>query len=76
MPLYTFVNTHTNEIFDDFMTISQKETYLSENPHIKQPLATPGYADPVRLGVTRTDQGFKEALQKVQEAHPINEINV
>ena len=36
MPIYTFENTKTGEVFDDMMTISEKETYLKQNPNIKK----------------------------------------
>ena len=35
MPTYTFYNSETDEQFDDFMSWSQRETYLKENPHIE-----------------------------------------
>ena len=36
MPTYTFENTKTGKVFDDFMSMADKETYLEQNPHIKQ----------------------------------------
>ena len=36
MPTYTFENTKTGKVFDDFMSMDDKETYLEQNPHIKQ----------------------------------------
>ena len=40
MPTYSFYNTETNEQFEDFMSWSQRETYLKENPHIEPMLTT------------------------------------
>ena len=40
MPIYTFENTKTGEVFDDMMTIADKESYLKKNKHIKQMLTT------------------------------------
>ena len=36
MPTYTFINTKTNKEHTEMMTISEMETYLEQNPHIKQ----------------------------------------
>ena len=36
MPTYDFLNTETNEVEEHFMTISQKEQFLNDNPHMKQ----------------------------------------
>ena len=69
MPTYSFLDTSTNERFDSFMKISEREDYLKSNPHI-QPLAT---AAAIVGGVSITDKtpnGFKEVLSKVAEKHP------
>ena len=34
MPIYTFENTKTGKVYDDMMTISEKESYLKKNKHI------------------------------------------
>ena len=31
MPLYTFMNKDTDEVFTEMMSISQREEYLSQN---------------------------------------------
>ena len=36
MPLYTFMNKDTDEVFTEMMSISQREEYLSQNPNITQ----------------------------------------
>ena len=36
MPTYRFVNNETGEEYEDFMSISALETYLSENPNVTQ----------------------------------------
>ena len=35
MPTYDFLNTKTGEEFSEFMSISEKETYLKHNSHIQ-----------------------------------------
>ncbi len=36
MPQYKFENTETGEVWEEIMSISGREKYLEENPHIKQ----------------------------------------
>jgi len=70
MPLYEFIDTQTDEKFDKFMSIASREDYLKENPHIQPVLSAPPLVDPVSVGVRRTDQGFKEVLQRIDKLTP------
>ena len=74
MPTYDFLNTETNEVEEHLMSISQKEQYLKDNPHMKQHYTK--VAGIVRSsGTTNVDNhGFKEVLQKVGEAHPFGSV--
>jgi hypothetical protein len=67
MPLYDFRNKDTGEVFEKMMSISAKEEYLKENPNIEAMLGMNALIDPVRLGLRRPDQGFKEVLQRIDE---------
>ena len=68
MPTYTFYNSETDEQFDDFMSWSQRETYLKENPHIKPMLTTAALVgDHI---IMKTDGGMKETFSRIAEAHP------
>jgi len=60
MPLYDFLDTDTNEVFEKFMSISSREEYLKENPNIQPVLSAPPLVDPVSIGVRKPDNGFKE----------------
>lgn len=75
MPMYTFTNTETEEVFTEMMTISARDEFLTNNPHIKQNLATPGFADPVRLGVRKIDRSFNDVLLKAKSAHKGSNVN-
>jgi|TARA_B110000467_G_scaffold155878_1_gene168714 hypothetical protein len=74
MPTYDILNTETNEVEEVFMTISGKEKYLKDNPHLKQHHTK--VAGIVRSsGTTNVDNhGFKEVLQKVGEGHPMGTV--
>ena len=70
MPIYTFENTKTGEVFDDMMTISEKETYLKQNPHIKQAIKSLNIVGGVSGLSYRQDGGWKDNLSRIAEAHP------
>jgi len=36
MPIYSFKNTKTGKVYDDMMSIADKEVYLKKNKHIQQ----------------------------------------
>ena len=71
MPTYDFLNTETDEVEEHFMTISAKEQYLKDNPHMKQHYTkVPGIVSGTISAGNVDNHGFKEVLQKVGEAHP------
>lgn len=76
MPLYEFRNKETGEVFEKLLSISGKEDYLKENPNVEPFISSaPPLIDPVRLGVRKTDQGFKEVLQRIHEKTPGSQLN-
>jgi len=75
MPLYDFKNKDTGEVFEKFMSISSKEEYLKENPNIEPMLSSNMMIDPFRLGIRKSDQGFKEVLQRIHEKTPGSQLN-
>lgn len=71
MPTYEFRNKQTGEVFEKIMKISEKEVFLLDNPNVESWIATaPSLGDPVRLGVTKNDSGWKEVLSKISERTP------
>ena len=75
MPTYDFLNTETNEVEEHFMTISAKEQYLKDNPHMKQTYTkVPSIVSGTISAGNVDNHGFKEVLQKVGEAHPFGSV--
>tara|TARA_S200002703_G_C3630980_1_gene193780 strand:+ start:249 stop:551 length:303 start_codon:yes stop_codon:yes gene_type:complete len=70
MPIYTFENTKTGEVYDDMMTISEMETFLKKNKHIKQKLTTINIVSGVQGRSFKSDSGWKDNLSRIAEAHP------
>ena len=74
MPIYTFENTKTGKVYDDMMSISEKESFLKKNKHIKQLLTTINISSGV-VGVNmKNDGGWKDNLSRIAEAHPNSEL--
>ena len=70
MPLYTFKNTKTNKEFTEMMSIAEMEEYLEKNKHIKQQLTSLNIVGGVSGMSYRSDQGWKDNLSRIAEAHP------
>jgi len=70
MPTYTFLNTNTKKIEEHEVKMRNYDDFKNNNPHLERYI-TPGDAgslgDPVRLGITRPDSGFREVLSKIAE---------
>lgn len=69
MPTYTFRNKDTGEVFDKLMSWDSKVKFLEENPNMESLIGAPAMGDSVRLGIRKTDDGFKEVLSKISAAN-------
>lgn len=70
MPVYTFLNTKTEEEHTEMMTISEMEEYLKKNKHIRQVIMPINIVSGVSGITHKNDQGWKETLSKIAEANP------
>ena len=68
MPNYSFKNKTTDEITVQFMKISELDEYLKNNPHLESIIThAPGIQDPIRIGVTKPKQEFRERLKEIKK---------
>ena len=75
MPIYTFENTKTKKVYDEMMSISEKEEYLKKNKHIKQMITAINISSGVvGMGRMKNDGGWKDNLSRIAEAHPTSEL--
>tara|TARA_Y100001937_G_C6956812_1_gene257122 strand:- start:23 stop:328 length:306 start_codon:yes stop_codon:yes gene_type:complete len=70
MPTYSFKNTETGEEFEELFSMSDREKFLEQNPHIKQlpslfAMSYTGTGDRIK-----NDSGWKDNLSRIAEAHP------
>ena len=74
MPIYTFYNKRTKKEFDEMMTISEMESYVKKNKHIKQVIKGINIVASVGSRTGKTDSGWKDTLSKIAEAHPQSDL--
>jgi hypothetical protein len=70
MPTYTFLNLNTKEIEEHNLLIRDYDSFVKNNSHLERHFVSGQHGfigDPVRLGITTTDSGFKEVLSKIAE---------
>ena len=74
MPTYEFLNKETGLFEDHFMSYTKLDEFKKNNPHLLQQISAPnivgGHGDRVK-----TDDGFKEVLSKIGDAHPGSNVH-
>jgi hypothetical protein len=76
MPVYAFKNKDTEEIEEHTLRISEYDKFKEDNPHLERYIdGSPGMSDPVRLGLVKPSEGFREVLRNIQKGSPRSKIN-
>ena len=73
MPTYNFIDTETDEEFEVFMKIAEREEFLKENPQVQSIISAPALISGSG-SYQKVPEGFKEVLSKVGEAHPDSKV--
>jgi hypothetical protein len=68
MPIYTFRNNHTGELFDETMKISEMEEFINKNPHLSIVPAIPKFV--AGRGTIKPDDGFTDILKTIKKQNP------
>jgi len=78
MPSYNFV-AENGDIYNEIMKFSEINDYLEKHPNVKRGIDTPGLIKQNLVsskGVnSKPDNGFREVLSRVKEAHPKGNVN-
>jgi len=69
MPVYTFRHKETGETFDRLMNWTTRNEFLEQHPVYEQVLGSTALGDSVRLGIRKTDDGFKEVLSRIGQSN-------
>jgi len=67
MPTYNFHNNSTGEEYALFLTLSEREEYLKNNPHITQMVGAPALHS--GRGIKKPDQGFRDLLKHIKKGN-------
>lgn len=73
MPTYTFRNRDTGEEFDKFMSISAREDFIRENPHLDTVINSVNIVHETGTNLKVSD-GFREVLSKIKDTYKVNRI--
>ena len=74
MPTYVFKNKKTGVVYEDFMSISDMMK-LKENPNVELVIDSVNIVSSQGDNIdAKTDDGWKETLSKISEAHPDSEL--
>ena len=74
MPTYRFYNKRTKEEYTDLMSISEMEEFIQKK-HIKLlPPTQVNIVSSVGNIDSKTDNGWKEVLSKITDAHPASAL--
>jgi hypothetical protein len=65
MPTYSFRNIETDEVFDRFMKISEREQYLTDNPTFETVMTAPNVTGELTSRM-KPEQGFRDILKEIK----------
>lgn len=68
MPTYNFLNNDTGEEYQEFMSISAVEQYLTDNPNVTQLVSGAPLIHSGR-GLGKPDQGFRDLLKNMKKGN-------
>ena len=68
MPTYDFINKKTGEITELAMSMTALDKYKEDNPDLERYFGNQNTSS--IYGKPKMDDGFKEVMSKVQNAHP------
>jgi hypothetical protein len=69
MPTYDFVNKEDGEMETHFLKMSELSMFKENHPHLKSIIGAPNIIGGTGMSGMKIDDGFKEVLAKVGEAH-------
>lgn len=74
MPTYLFKNKNTGEEKEEFMSISERDKFLADNPEYEQ-LVNGAPSIGFHMLTRKPDQGFRDKLKEIKRKHKYSNIN-
>ena len=75
MPTYEFINKETGERSSEFMSMSEVDEYVKNNPHLEWLCSLTAIGDSFRLGLHKPDGEFRDRLKEIKKKHAGSDIN-
>lgn len=75
MPTYDFRNKETGEITERIMSMSEREQFLLDNPHMEQVLLSAPQVNADPIGRNQHGKAFREVLNKIHNKTPGSTLN-
>ena len=75
MPTYTIKNKDDGKHFDTVCTYDELQTFLEEHPAFTKVITAPNIVSGISGKTHKVDDGFKEVLSKVGDAHPGSNVH-
>jgi len=70
MPTYIITDIKKKETFEKLCSWNELEIFLQDNPNFKKELSAPKIVSGIEGKTHKVDDGFKENMQRISEAHP------
>lgn len=58
------------------MTISERDQFVIDNPSMVQQLNKLNLGDPIRMGVTKPPESFRDILRNIKDKHLGSNVNI
>lgn len=75
MPIYEFKHKKTGQIHEELFSYKDREKYLKDHPEMEGVLNGGHFGDPIRMGIKKPDQSWRDYLKAVKKANPGSKIN-
>lgn len=70
MPTYLFRDKETGEVYEEFMTYTQRNEFLACNPDLEPVMTAPAIVSGISGVTHKNDSGFKDMMSRVAAANP------
>jgi hypothetical protein len=74
MPIYSFENVKTGKEYTEHLTMSELDVYLKKNKNVRQVFTSLNIVGGVSGLTHKNDQGWKENMSRIAEAHPTSPL--
>lgn len=76
MATFRFRNNETKEEWEEWMSLSERDSFLEENPHIEQLVnGFPGYVYDHTNFMNKVPNGFRDVLKQIKKQNPGSTID-